>query len=151
MIRVATVAVVAACSGAPRTTIENHATGTAALLLQPGAYPCAFVFDEGNVSNMFRCVVSGDRIEKQAGMERFSGTLTPRADGVHLVARLVCTEYEPSCKAPFEVDLVRDAAGTFLGRLVTTDKDWWLVNQRFEITHAAFGGDQYGGAGYAGM
>ena len=142
---------VASCSKSTPTTAPSNSGGGATIA--DGIHGCQFIVG-GDAYGPHRCDVGGGSLEKRSGMELFSGTLTPGADGPRLDARMSsCGDQSVPCERSFSVELRRDGA-VWRGPVVPAPgPESWLLDggTLFEIDDAAgYGGDGYGGDGYGG-
>ncbi len=136
---------------AATTTGPSNTPAAGGTAITEGIHGCQFIVG-GDAYGPHRCDVTATTIEKRSGMEPFTGTLTPGADGPRLDATMGCGDMSTSCDRTFSVELRRDGA-VWRGPVVAGPgpESWLLDGSSFEIDDAAgYGGDGYGGDGYGG-
>lgn len=144
-------AALAGCTAKSSTPTAPNNTSGAASPIADGIHGCQFLVG-GDAYGPHRCDVAGASLDKRSGMEMFTGTLTPGADGPRLDATMGCGDMSTECGRTFSVELRRDG-GTWRGAVVAAPgpESWLLDGSSFEIDDAAgYGGDGYGGDAYGG-
>jgi len=150
-------AALASCGGKSKGTsaVGNSAGGGAAASPIPlGIHGCHFIID-GDAYGQHRCDVTDEggtlRVEKKSGMETFSATATPMANGVHLKGDFDCGVLGPDCNHGFEAHLTNQG-GSWQGTVEPTGEgqtadNWWIASSTFVLDDAAgYGGATYGEA-----
>ncbi len=144
------IAGLASCGKPAPATGPSNTTGAGAGLAD-GIHACQFIVG-GDAYGPHRCDVNGGSLDKRSGLEHFTGTLRPGAEGPRLEATMACGDLSSECGRTFTVDLRRDG-GVWRGPVVAAPgpESWLLDGSAFEIDDAAgYGGDSYGGDSYGG-
>jgi hypothetical protein len=115
------------------------ATPVARAALADGTYWCTMTVTDFAYEPK-PCVVSGGKLRKDIGTMRFNGDLEPAGGGFVMVG-VFC---DGACDEPFRTEFSR-LGNRWIGDIALEGRTWNVVVQPW----SAYGGDSYGGAGYA--